>query len=80
MLEPGPNKTVNVVVSTVVDAIVAPPEAMLTVTPPTDRLDVLAESVTSLKLVAAEAASGRSNATTETDAEAKKSFFVMRVR
>jgi len=64
-------RMVNVLVSTVVDAIVAPPEAIDTVTPPTERLDVLAESVTSLKLVAADAASGSSNATTDTEAVVK---------
>lgn len=77
MLDAGPNKTMKLLVPTVVEATVAPP-AMVTVTPPIERLDVLAASVTSLKFVAAVAASGNSNAAMETDAEAKN--FFMRVR
>lgn len=76
--EVGPIKSTNVLVSTVVEAITAPELEILTVTLLTVRF-VAFVSVTSLKVVAAEAAIGSSSATTETEAETKN-FFVMRVR
>ena len=78
ILEAGPMRMVNVLVSTVVDARIAPLPAILTVIPPTVRLELLAVNVTSLKLVAADAASGSNSAAVETIAEVR-SFF-MRVR
>jgi hypothetical protein len=76
ILEPGPNRTMKLLELTVVEAIVAPDETV-TVTPPTERLDVLVESVTSLKLVAADTASGRSSAAIVTKADVRN--FFMRV-